>query len=170
MNISKDIVQCVLKEITCPVCNEYSVNPIYMCKNGHNICKECSVKVYSCPVCRTGSIRNRNLGLEHVATKVDFPDHTKRKKCSSSDILEHKLCCQYILTACPIAEAEEELCPWYRMRGDLKTHTFWYSPNYIMVMTSEFIEYVLKTLTCPVCQEYTQSPIFMCRNGHNLCK
>ena len=60
-----------LKDIECPVCfHEINSVPIYQCRNGHVVCKECHPKLKNCPICRElydGPIRN--LKLEEIVRR-----------------------------------------------------------------------------------------------------
>ena len=117
----------LLQEIECPVCMDVMIPPITQCENGHNICKSCASKLVMCPTCRHQIIfKIRNLALENLTTKVEFPCTYQENGCVeknySINILEHKSSCQYGPTDCPVFIARREKCSWKGNRGDLKSH------------------------------------------------
>ena len=50
--------------LECPVCFQTLSTPIYQCRSGHVVCKDCHPKLETCPICRElydGPIRNVKL-------------------------------------------------------------------------------------------------------------
>ena len=50
--------------LECPVCFQTLSAPIYQCRSGHVVCKDCHPKLETCPICRElydGPIRNVKL-------------------------------------------------------------------------------------------------------------
>lgn len=52
----------VPEQLKCPVCFEIPEKEIFLCKNGHTICKQCCANIPHCPQCRVpyeeGKVRN----------------------------------------------------------------------------------------------------------------
>ena len=60
--------------LECPVCFETILSlPVYQCKNGHVICKQCIPKLKNCPICRDDSKPVRNLKIEEIVQKIEGP-------------------------------------------------------------------------------------------------
>ena len=80
-HLKKDLLEC-------PVCFETIDSvPIYQCRNGHVVCKNCHTKLETCPICRElrdGSIRN--LKLEEMVEKLQLSMSEATKKLSSENI------------------------------------------------------------------------------------
>ena len=72
--------------LECPVCFEtIDTVPIYQCRNGHVVCKNCHTKLETCPICRQlhdGPIRN--LKLEEMV--LSLSEGTKKLALESIQI------------------------------------------------------------------------------------
>ena len=93
-----------LKEIKalleCPICLE-SINavPVYQCKEGHLICKECNSNLreilIECPICRKRLNQNRSNVVEKIVqtlspvTMVHCPVLDCQKLVDSSELNNH---------------------------------------------------------------------------------
>ena len=61
--------------LECPVCMEtISSAPIFQCRNGHIVCKDCHPKLETCPICRDANLYDtpmaiRNLKLEEIVKR-----------------------------------------------------------------------------------------------------
>ena len=63
-HFNKDILEC-------PVCfATIKQTPIYQCRNGHVICKNCHPRLRTCPTCRDGPISQRNRKIEEIVESV----------------------------------------------------------------------------------------------------
>jgi hypothetical protein len=51
----------ILNLLKCPKCPQYVTAPIYMCKNGHNLCSECMQQVTECPTCSEIRTDSQNI-------------------------------------------------------------------------------------------------------------
>ena len=68
----------------CPVCLE-TINsvPIYQCRNGHVVCKDCHPKMETCPICRVHLSHDgpiRNLKLEDMVNRLQLSISEENKK------------------------------------------------------------------------------------------
>lgn len=63
----------LLTDLTCPNCSNYFTPPITICPVGHSMCHACSGKLRQCPVCNITLPKTRNLTLENICAKVNFP-------------------------------------------------------------------------------------------------
>lgn len=64
---ASDLYEGLMSELECPVCLENMVPPIYLCENGHNICKNCRQKMSCCPICRHEFTNIRSLAMEKLS-------------------------------------------------------------------------------------------------------
>jgi hypothetical protein len=75
--------------LECPVCFETIDSvPIYQCRNGHVVCKNCHPKLETCPICRElrdGPIRC--LKLEEMVERLQLSMSEATKKLSSESTL-----------------------------------------------------------------------------------
>ena len=65
-NFPKD----VLDNLKCPVCEEFAIPPIKLCKTGHIICLICREKEDKCSVCGEGFTNTRNFALENIVSAL----------------------------------------------------------------------------------------------------
>ena len=83
----KDILEC-------PICYETIDSvPIYQCRNGHVVCKNCHPKLKTCPICRVDIIKKskcdgpiRNLKLEEMVERLQLSVSEATKKLVSESI------------------------------------------------------------------------------------
>ena len=50
----KETIEKKEEDLTCPICLETAMPPIFMCPDSHIICNLCAPKVHKCPECRVG--------------------------------------------------------------------------------------------------------------------
>jgi len=119
----------LLKELECPVCTDYMVPPIRMCKNGHNVCGKCRGRIRRCPTCRADFLVTRNLALENIARQQEFPCANRDRGCtdllSIEQIAEHNDVCgyantKYANTKCPCHLIN--CCSWEGHKNKYKEH------------------------------------------------
>ena len=61
--------------LECPVClNVPKVGPIYQCRNGHLLCKNCHPKMVKCPICQIPLEKLRNLLSEQIVAMI-YPEY-----------------------------------------------------------------------------------------------
>ena len=122
--MADDFNQALLTELECPVCMEYMLPPIVFCENGHNVCPECRPKLDECPTCRRGFVNIRNLALENVTRKVDYPCKNRIFGCKdtfpSDSIRKHQSGCSYSPYKCFLYTVKE--CTWSGPLNLLKKH------------------------------------------------
>lgn len=53
-------------KLECPICYNYSFEPIYLCPNGHVICKDCKFNLTKCPSCRAVIGDSRKFAVENI--------------------------------------------------------------------------------------------------------
>lgn len=99
-----------LEWMECPVCLETPRSgPIYSCRKGHIICKECQPKVTQCPSCRDRHIDCRSIIAEKLleATLKDTPVSCKFRTsgCLFEDLVinleGHETSCMFRSVRCP---------------------------------------------------------------------
>jgi len=84
-----------LEWMECPICLETPrTGPIYSCRKGHIICKDCQPEITQCPTCRDRHIDCRSIIAEKLlaATLKDTP-----------------VCCKYRISGCPHEDLVVEL-------------------------------------------------------------
>ena len=119
--ITKDLLQ----QLECPVCMEYMLSPISMCKKGHNICNNCRSILKKCPTCRQ-QFNIRNFSLENMARDILHPCIYRKSGCKEVGfqglISEHQAECPYGSYKCPFAKVANEDCKWEGLIADAKGH------------------------------------------------
>ncbi|PSN54349.1 hypothetical protein C0J52_16043 [Blattella germanica] len=122
--MARDFNEALLIELECPVCLEYMLPPIFFCENGHNICSACRTKLVKCPSCRRAFVKIRNLALENIIQKMEYPCTNRTFGCQqhfpADQIKKHQEVCPYIRYQCPLNTKEE--CTWVGSAKHLKTH------------------------------------------------
>ena len=115
--------EALLKELECPVCMQYMVPPIKLCKIGHSICNRCRERVQRCPKCRAELTETRCLTLEDIARRQDYTCANRQSGClelfSIEHIAEHHHICLYRKIECPF---KLNWCSWNGFKSDLKEH------------------------------------------------
>lgn len=111
------LYQNILKQLKCPACFNYMVPPIRQCPKGHNICNLCRSK--KCPSCGSLFTETRNLSLESIATRVEYP--CTNQGCSAKLALRnldyHKKNCEFIKYKCGFST-----CHWSGPRHEIVDH------------------------------------------------
>jgi len=123
-DLSRALLEDLLKDLECPVCMEYMVPPIKFCTNGHNICTKCREKVQFCPTCRARFSETRNIALENIARRQKYPCANRQRGCfelfSVEHINEHNAVCIYGKIRCPFRLNRN--CSWNGFKSDLMEH------------------------------------------------
>lgn len=84
----------IRNELECPVCTEYMIGEIYLCINGHSICKNCVERVQpNCPICRGLIADRRNFTLENIASALTYPCKNCQVDLNANEIISHELEC-----------------------------------------------------------------------------
>jgi len=116
----------MLKHLECPVCMEYMVPPIKLCRNGHTICSTCKGRFERCPTCRAEFSEIRCLVLEDIARSQKHPCVNRQSGClelfSFEHIAEHRAVCAYGNIKCPFHL--KYTCSWIGFKNDLIEHAF----------------------------------------------
>ncbi|KAK9877185.1 hypothetical protein WA026_016934 [Henosepilachna vigintioctopunctata] len=76
-----EINEELLHDLECPVCVEFMVPPIYICRIGHNVCKCCNDKLQYCPLCRSQLLGGRNFTLEKLTATINYPCVNRKEGC-----------------------------------------------------------------------------------------
>ena len=88
MELDEEVKKYFKDLLECPVCFEtIDPVPIYQCRNGHVVCKDCHPKLETCPICRElrdGPIRN--LKLEDMVERLQLSIAEATKKLTSESI------------------------------------------------------------------------------------
>jgi len=106
----KHIFDQLKDKIECPVCMEIPRNgPVYVCTNGHFVCKKC--KKESCPSCRVAMGSGKSLlavaileNIEHKCKFVDCEEQFARDKLD-----DHEKICKHRTVSCPYDLCNEKL-------------------------------------------------------------
>lgn len=115
----------LLQQLECPVCMEYMLSPITMCKNRHNICNNCRSILKKCPVCRL-QLNIRNVSLENKVRGILQPCIYRKSGCKEVGfqglISKHQSECPYGPHNCPFAKVANENCKWEGPLAEVKSH------------------------------------------------
>ena len=88
MELDEEVKKYFKELLECPVCFETIDSvPIYQCRNGHVVCKDCHPKLETCPICRElsdGPIRS--LKLEDMGETFQLSFSGAIKKLTSESI------------------------------------------------------------------------------------
>lgn len=114
-------LETVIKEFECPICEDYMVKKIALCRAGHNLCFECKNKLQnsSCPVCRADIYEGRNFTLEKIMSVMTLPCRNKgcTAKLKAENIKSHEETCSFGKQKCMLAT-----CHWEGRLADSKEH------------------------------------------------
>jgi len=123
-DLSRAIGEVLLSDVECPVCMQYMVPPIRLCKNGHNICRKCIQSVQCCPICRAEFLETRNVALENIVRRQKYPCANRQSGClelfSIEHIDKHHAACVYGKIKCPLHLLK--MCSWNGLKNNLKEH------------------------------------------------
>lgn len=121
---SDDVDEDMLRELECPVCNEYMVPPIHQCVAGHSICGNCKTKVLECPTCRDKIQDTRNFSLEKMTRLIKYHCKYRDFGCSfistSDKIRNHESECKFGPYECPLKSYSS--CRWLGKLSDIMVH------------------------------------------------
>ncbi|KAI4460605.1 e3 ubiquitin-protein ligase siah2 [Holotrichia oblita] len=96
----------MIRELECPVCQEYIYPPIMICVSGHSICGDCKSKLTKCPTCSSEYGNTRNYALESMLNLVQLPCRNDVNGCeflgNFAALQEHKANCKYAEFKCPV--------------------------------------------------------------------
>lgn len=115
--------------ISCPICMEPMLGPIYQCTSGHSMCDSCFQRLAAspfCPSCRVNMRQPiRNRALEDVIEKMKLPCSNRDKGCvftlTANSLRDHLDECFYRTMACPMGAALGR-CFWQGEMKDLSAH------------------------------------------------
>jgi E3 ubiquitin-protein ligase SIAH1 len=131
--LSRAVGEVMLSDLKCPVCMQYMVPPIRLCKNGHNTCSKCRERVTCCPTCRAKFLETRNVALENMARRLKYPCANRQRGCldrfSIEHIAEHQAVCVYGKIECPFHLLK--MCSWNGLKNDLTEHAKEAHPKYV---------------------------------------
>ncbi|KAF5298239.1 hypothetical protein FQR65_LT09750 [Abscondita terminalis] len=121
---SDDVDSEMLRELECPVCNEFMVPPIFQCVVGHSICEVCKMQVPNCPTCRENISQTRNFSLESLTKLIKYHCKYKDFGCTfvsnSAIIKNHESNCKHGPYDCPFEKYNE--CKWKGKLNDIMGH------------------------------------------------
>ena len=118
-----------LEWMECPVCLDTPRSgPIYSCRKGHIICKECQPKVTQCPTCRDRHTDCRSIIAEKLleATLKDTPVSCKFRGsgCLVEELVVnlevHETGCMFRCVKCPASH--RGACTWHGPLNKLIQH------------------------------------------------
>ena len=152
-DLSRALGDALLRELECPVCMQYMVPPIKLCKNGHNICSSCRGSAKRCPRCRSKLSRISNVALENIAKSQKYPCVNRQSGClellSLEHIAEHHDACVYGKIKCPLHLLMN--CSWNDLKNNLKEHAKTAHPDYFVGVSSFYISQLSKMLVIVSC-------------------
>lgn len=111
------------EDLECPVCIEYMLEEISLCRNGHSICRNCKNQLQhkGCPQCRDPFLLARNFALEKIVANTVLP--CKNKGCKytgKGDLMKlHKQQCLLSLLPCIFSYID---CHWKGRTCNLRDH------------------------------------------------
>ena len=118
-----------LEWMECPVCLETPRSgPIFSCRKGHVICRECQPQVTQCPTCRDKHTDCRSLIAEKLLSRLlqDTPVNCKYRGsgCCFEDLVvalgEHETSCMFRAVRCPASH--RGACSWVGPLNKLIQH------------------------------------------------
>lgn len=118
-----------LEWMECPVCLETPRSgPIFSCRKGHVICRECQPQVTQCPTCRDKHTDCRSLIAEKLLSRLlkDTPVNCKYRGsgCVFEDLVvalgEHETSCMFRAVRCPASH--RGACSWVGPLNKLIQH------------------------------------------------
>jgi len=123
-----DVSVSMAESLTCPVCFDLIIPPIYQCTEGHLLCSDCLEKLEAstdrlCPTCRSKlpEKRIRNLTGDHLAKLIPYPCPNRHFGCEVEVKLdqreEHLKNCQCMAVPCL-----EKDCKWQGKTKDYLEH------------------------------------------------
>ena len=87
MELEEEVKKYFKDLLECPICFETIDSvPIYQCRNGHVVCKNCHPKLKKCPICRQLHDGPRNLKLEEMVERLQLSLSEGTKKLASESI------------------------------------------------------------------------------------
>jgi hypothetical protein len=130
-DLSRALDEDLLKELECPVCMEYMLQPIKLCKNGHTTCNNCRQSVKCCQICRAEFSEIRSVVLENIARRQKYLSDDRKGGClelfSCKHTAENHAVCVHGKIKCPFHMTEN--CSWNGLKSDLKEHAKTKHPN-----------------------------------------
>lgn len=112
MTSNDDFKINLLRELECPICQDYMLAPIYVCSLGHSICGDCKIKLKNCPTCLSEYGDTRNYTLENMLQLIKFPCQNHQHGCefngSTIAIRQHRDNCKFEYIQCPTSHN----CDW----------------------------------------------------------
>ena len=94
MEFEEEVKKYFKDLLECPICFETIDSvPIYQCRNGHVVCKNCHPKLKTCPICRVDIIKKskrnapmRNRKLEEMVERLQLSVSEATKKLVTESI------------------------------------------------------------------------------------
>ena len=152
-DVSRALDEALLKDLECPVCKQYMVPPIKLCTYGHNICSKCRRRVQVCPTCRAEFSGIRNMALENIVRRLEYPCANRKSGCleffSIEHIAKHHAVCVHRKFKCPFRLLK--MCSWNGLKNDLKEHAKKTHPTTFLevtTFTSPYLSAPLRIVSC----------------------
>lgn len=98
----------LLDSLICPICLDYSENPVNATCCEAIYCKECSKGLSACSMCRAKCEFKESLFAKRLINTIEDQCECGYK-CSRGDMNEHKKKCERLFTACPIDKCKKKL-------------------------------------------------------------
>jgi len=155
--------QSVFQVLTCPLCREYMLPPITLCKAGHNICSSCRPGLQftggnKCPHCGKPLLETRNVALETIARGLSYPCRYRDAGChlkfSANDIRKHHGQCPHRSYDCPLRALDR--CKWTGRLCEMQTH----------VETTHSSKLLARSQTAEATWELSQAECY--QNSHHV--
>ena len=152
-DMSRAVGKVLLKDLECPVCMEYMVPPIKLCRNGHKICSKCRGRVAYCPTCRAEFSEIRCFALDNIVRTQKYPCANRQGGClelfSIEHIANHQGDCVYGEIKCPMHLFKK--WSWKGLKNDLKEHVKAAHPTAFVEKSTFTDRYLSATLGITSC-------------------
>ena len=107
------IPEAIRSSLQCRACHKFLRPPIWMCKNGHNVCDIC--KTATCPMCEDTIGDHNNAELEALIKHFKAPMSCKHNGAGCNEtndlaeILRHEEDCLFRSTKCLVVDCKAEI-------------------------------------------------------------
>ena len=99
----------LLDSFVCPICLDYSVDPVTSSCCEAIYCKECVKNIKRCSICRTENCEfKESLFAKRLINTIEAVCDCGYK-CTRGDLNEHQKKCEITLISCPISECQMKI-------------------------------------------------------------
>ncbi len=98
----------LLGSFICPICLDYSENPVNSSCCEAIYCKDCVKDIQTCSMCRSKCVFKESLFAKRLINAIEVSCDCGYK-CTRGDLNEHQNKCETALISCPIAKCEKKI-------------------------------------------------------------